>query len=115
VCKSLIPHRLPPRSINVNAQCKDLPAGSRVAWDTLVAFHSGLSAQALQEETNHQGQWLHGAVQSDMPMFISFIKLMLAYHAWCHYLTDLPPDLQEDLDLNCFSRSMVIQYFDAII
>jgi hypothetical protein len=40
---------------------------------------------------------------------------MLTYHAWCHYSSDLPPDLQEDLDLNCFSRSMVVQYLDAII
>jgi hypothetical protein len=40
---------------------------------------------------------------------------MLTCHAWCHYSSDLPPDLQEDLDLNCFLRSMVVQYFNTII
>ena len=50
-----------------------------------------------------------------MQTFVSFVELMLTYHAWCHYSSDLPRDLQEDLDLNRFSRSMVVQYFDAII
>jgi hypothetical protein len=50
-----------------------------------------------------------------MPTFICIIELMCAYHAWCHYSSDLPPDLQEDLDLNHFLRSMVVQYFDGII
>ncbi len=40
---------------------------------------------------------------------------MLAYHAWCHYSSHLPRELQEDHDLTRFSKLMVIQYFDAII
>ena len=50
-----------------------------------------------------------------MPTFTALVEYLLCFHAWCHYSSNLPIDLQEDFELIAFSLAMVVQYFDTII
>jgi len=62
-----------------------------------------------------KGNGYTGAVLSDMDTFLSFVEFVLCYHAWCHYCSDLPREMQEDIELIGFMTGMVVQYFDTIL
>jgi hypothetical protein len=62
-----------------------------------------------------KGSGFTGAILSDSATFLSFLELLLCYHAWCHHSGKLPVELQEDTELVSFSAGAVVQYFDSII
>jgi hypothetical protein len=68
-----------------------------------------------QKKPKVKGVGYTGAVLSDMLTFVASVKLMLAYHMWCHYSGTLPREYQEDHDLVGFGKMMLVQYQDAII
>jgi hypothetical protein len=61
------------------------------------------------------GTGYSGAILSDMPTFLAYVKYMLCYHAWCHDSHLLPIELQQDYDLIDFGSRMLVRYFDSIL
>jgi hypothetical protein len=61
------------------------------------------------------GTGYSGAILSDSHTFLSYVKYMLCYHAWCHDSHLLPVELQQDYDLIDFGSKMLVWYFDSIL
>jgi hypothetical protein len=61
-----------------------------------------------------KGSGFTGAILLDSATFLSYVELMLCYHAWCHNSSKLPVELQEDMELVSFLAGAVVQYFDTI-
>jgi hypothetical protein len=59
------------------------------------------------------GTGYSGAILSHTPTFLSYVKYMLCYHAWCHDSHLLPVELQQDYDLIDFGSRMLMRYFDS--
>jgi hypothetical protein len=56
-----------------------------------------------------------GAILSNTPTFLAYVKYMLCYHAWCHNLHLLPRELQQDYDMIDFGSKMIVWYFNSIL
>jgi hypothetical protein len=54
------------------------------------------------------GTGYSGVILSDMSTFLSHVKYMLCYHAWCHDSHLLPEELQQDYHLIDFGSRMLV-------
>jgi len=109
-CKASLRRSLPLRVIDINAEQE---AGA-------VRYQNELKIRGCLPKHRKAKPVIKGtgdtcAVLSDMDTFLSFVELVLCYHAWCHYGGDLSRELQEDNDLIRFATGMVVQYFDTIL
>ena len=117
--KALIPRKLPPRKINLKALPLEEDEEDSAEWEAMFKLPSlpidGCVAKHRRKKPIVKGNGNTGAILSDMATFLSYVELVLTYHAWCHYSSDLPMEMQVDRPLIQYSRSMVVQYTDALI
>ena len=112
-CLALLP-RTTPQQRTVNASANHcLPLTTQTAHPSLEIW--GCIRKHRRKKPKVKGVGYTGAILSDMSTFLSFVELMLAYHAWCHYSGTLPREYQEDHDLVGFGKRTLVQYQDAII
>jgi hypothetical protein len=111
-CKVILPRELPSREIDTkDAESSD---NEHVKHQRLLTIF-GCIPKHCQKKPVVKGSGYTGAVLSDMPTFTALVEYLLCFHAWCHYSSNLPIELQEDFELIAFSSAMVVQYFDTII
>jgi hypothetical protein len=92
-CKVILPHNLSSREIDTdNAKSSD---NEHVKHQWLLTIF-GCIPKHRRKKPVVKGSGYTGAVLSDMPMFTALVEYQLCFHAWCHYSSNLPIDLQED-------------------
>jgi hypothetical protein len=96
------------------------PAANHAAPLTTQTSHPSLpiwdcTPKHRRSKPNVKGLGYTGCILSNMPTFVAFVELMLAYHAWCHYSGNLPLEYQEDHNLVEFAKRMLVQYQDAVL
>jgi hypothetical protein len=109
-CKTRLRHSLLSRDINFTAN----NAKDTVKYECSMPI-AGCIPKHRRRHPANKGNGYMGAVLSDTKTFVSFIKYILCYHAWCHYSHQLPPELQENYELINYASMMVVQYFDTIV
>ena len=111
-CKGILPRDLPSRDIQIDE--REHQAHQSVQYQRTLAI-SGCVPKHQRAKPAVKGTGYTGAILSDMSTFTAFVEYLLCFHAWCHYSSDLPLELQEDLELVGFATTMVVQYTDTII
>ena len=112
VCLLLLPRTMPQRTVNASANHEE-PLTTQTTHPSLEI--RGCVPKHRRKKPKLKGVGYTGCVLSDMPTFVAFVELMLAYHAWCHYSGSLSREYQEDDDLVNLGKRMLVQYFGAVL
>lgn len=111
--KTSLRRSLPPRQIDLNA-ATETDSRTPVSHQHSLPIPDCVPKHRRQKP-KIKGNGFTGAVLSDTDTFVALAEYLLCYHAWCHNGSDLPREMQEDIDLISFATQMVVQYFDTIL
>jgi hypothetical protein len=111
-CIQLLPRKIPQKTVDATANHKR-PLTKQTQQPSLRI--PGCIPKHRRKKPKVKGTGFTGAVLCNMDTFVAVVELMLTYHAWCHYSSDLPKEDQEAYEVARFGKCMVVQYFDATI